>query len=285
MIVRPGYNPLKRLNSGTLQAAVLFLLMAIAAAASGAQTLRVEGLEFERVLVFGSAQVEVSQGDEPLLLMQGREEDLQKQPFFVKGDVLVLGRTQKGARRDFKGLKFKLTVRDLSQVELKGSGEIYVKPLQVRDFFASVDGSGDIKLFEVVGRDIKIHLGGSGDIQAVRVEAETLRVVLSGSGDIALGDFSARELELTLNGSGDISLNESGSADIAEINLVGSGDIDLEGLSVDGAEVNIMGSGDIDLGDVLSLEANILGSGDVTYMGNPEIEQSTLGSGSLRRRD
>jgi hypothetical protein len=262
------------------------MVLALVAMPLMAETQRVEGLEFERVLVHGSVKVEISQGDETELLMRGDQDQLEKQPFFVKGDTLVLGKSLKYKRDNFHNVKYKLTVVDLQHLQLNGSGEIYVKPLQTLDLYVSLEGSGDIKLFELRGRDITLQASGSGDIQAADLQAEELRAVLSGSGDIHIGELSVKNMTVTLNGSGDISVDGTGVAETLDANVVGSGDIDLKKLDAMEVQVNIVGSGTVSTGHVeKELDVNVMGSGDVYYSGDPEISQSTLGSGDLHRRD
>ena len=114
---------------------LLLLSLLPVLAASAAETRRVEGLEFDNILVYGSVEVEISQGDAVVLQLRGDEDDLDKQPFFVDDrKTLVLGRSgaEKGDR--FGGVKYRLTVVELKHVELFGSGEVYVKPVQVGDF-------------------------------------------------------------------------------------------------------------------------------------------------------
>jgi len=262
------------------------MVLALVAVPAMAETQRVEGLEFERVLVHGSVKVEIAQGDVVELLIRGDQDLLDKQPFFVKGDTLVLGKSPNHKRENFHDVKYKLTVVDLKHLQLNGSGEVYVKPLQTLDLYVSLEGSGDIKLFELRGRDITLQGSGSGDIQAAELHGQELDVVLSGSGDIHIGELSVKSMTVTLNGSGDISVEDHGVAETLDANVVGSGDIDLKQVDAMDVQINIVGSGTVSTGLIeRELDVNVMGSGDVYYSGDPEISQSTLGSGDLHRRD
>ena len=246
---------------------------------------RVSGLTFEKVLVVGPVEVEIEQGPESQLVLRGGEDDLEKQPFFLNGDVLVLGRSKTHRKESFRDVQFKVTASSLRQLQVDGSGTVFVKPLNVRDFLASVAGSGELKMFGLAGEDVRLAVDGSGDLQVVDLSAKDLRVVLSGSGDIAIGQLVGSEVEVSLRGSGDITVSKPGEVEMLEMNLVGSGDIDLSAVNAATAEVNIMGSGDASVGTVLELEVNIVGSGDVVYRGDPELDRNVLGSGDLRRVD
>jgi hypothetical protein len=205
----------------------LFVLSSLLLATVGhADTQRVEDLEFQRILVHGSTTVEITQGEDELLQLRGSSKDLEKQPFFLDGDTLVLGQSKAHPGKSFSDVKFKLTVARLEHLQLTGSGEVYVKPLEARDLHVSVEGSGEMKLFGVNGQDVTLIVSGSGEIQVVELVAQQLQIVLSGSGEIQLGKLSAQEIEASVNGSGDIVVQDAGSADSVEINIVGSGDVD-----------------------------------------------------------
>ncbi len=259
----------------------LFLLCALLLSLpSRAETLQVDGLDFGRILVHGNADVEVRQGDEAELMIRGKDSDLEQHPFFQNGDTLVLGRNQQH-RSNFGNLKFKVTVVNLEQLQLHGSGDVYVKPLVVEDLYVSVDGSGDIKLFGVRGRSLILKVSGSGDIQAVALDAEEVKLVVSGSGDLQIGELHAERIKASLSGSGNIGVEDGGAAIELDINIVGSGGIDFEAISARTASVNIVGSGTVIVDVADELDVNIMGSGEVICHGSPDISQSILGSGEV----
>ncbi len=259
----------------------LFLLCALLLSLpSRAETVQVHGLDFGRILVHGSVDVEVSQGDEPELVIRGKNSDLEQHPFFTDGDTLVLGRNQQH-HSNFGNLKFKVTVANLEQLQLHGSGDVYVKPLVVEDLYVSVDGSGDIKLFGVRGRSLILKVSGSGDIRAVTLDAEEVKLVVSGSGDLQIGELHAEWVKASLSGSGDIGVENGGTVMEMDINIVGSGAIDFEAVSARIASVNIVGSGTVTLDVADELDVNIMGSGEVMCHGSPDVSQSVLGSGEV----
>jgi hypothetical protein len=261
----------------------LALALLLMTASARAETQRVEGLEFQRVEVFGDVQVEIQQGDANELRLRGDSDELAMEPFYVSGKTLVLGRSNSHPDENFSDIKYKLTLTDLRYLGLKGSSEVYIKPLHSQELHVVIEGSGDIKAHELRGGDISLLVAGSGDIQVANLEAGDLRLVLTGSGDIHLGQLTALEVDAALKGSGDISLQKSGRADTIEVNIAGSGDADFSGLSATVAEFNIVGSGTGRVGEVEALEVNILGSGDVYYRGEPDLERAVLGSGDLHQ--
>ena len=250
------------------------------------ESLRVSGLAFKKLLVVGPVEVKIERGGESELVVRGDSDDLEKQPFFLDGDVLVVGRSRTHRGEEFRNLKFRLTAESLKQLKVQGSGEVYVEPLDVRDFLASVEGSGDLKMFGLQGESVGMAVEGSGEIQIVKLSAKSLKLVCSGSGDIAVGRLVGEDVDVSVRGSGDIVVSEPSDLDTVEINLVGSGDVDLHAVNAQQAVINVMGSGDASIGEVQELEVNIIGSGDVKYRGEPDhLERTILGSGELHRLD
>ncbi len=261
------------------------LLAGCLALPAAADTQRVEGLSVDRVIVKGSVEVEISQGDDEVLLIKGSEKQLAKQPFYVDDDTLILGASRDDRKADFGGVKYKLTLSQLERLQLKGSGEVFVRPMDADEFYAAVEGSGDIKLFDVKADRATLQVSGSGDVQAAELVASEVRLVLSGSGDIHLKTLKAEETDASVNGSGDMSLQGEGATHLLELNIVGSGDIDFRELNAHTIEINIVGSGTARVGASEELDVTIMGSGDVVYGGRPDIDQSIMGSGSVTSAD
>ena len=143
---------------------------------------------------------------------------------------------------------------------------------------------------------------GIDGVATVRITMPSPRaLMLAGSGGIAaqtLADraeidiagsgrvdvASVRASRLEVNVAGSGSTGVAGTAESLELNIVGSGQADLGELKVDAAEVNIMGSGSGEFASDGQIEANVMGSGTVTVSGNAECKINAMGSGSLRCR-
>ena len=277
----------------SLPAALAFLLLAgslVALQALAADTRRVEGLDFDAIAVLGSVAVEIEQGPATVLKMRGSAEDLDRGPFHLRGDRLVLGANPQHRRHDFSDVKFRVELPRLRLLQLQGSGDVYLRPFDLRaadgDLRVSLDGTGDIRIYGITARILKMKVKGSGDIRAVDVEVDGVEAVVAGSGDLYLKHLAAAEGSFVVTGSGDIAVVESGTVERLELNIVGSGDIDLRAVEARSAEVNVVGSGAAGLGRVReSVNCSILGSGDVRFDGDPRVESVQLGSGDCRSRD
>jgi len=138
----------------------------------------------------------------------------------------------------------------------------------------------------------------------IRATISSLHLIaISGSGDAETeGIFNnVDDLEIDISGSGDIDLELGQNIDEIEVKIAGSGNVDLSGIG-NSADIKIAGSGKInnfDL-DVLNsnidmsgsgeanvsvsekLEVKITGSGNVCYMGQPQVDSEITGSGKLK---
>jgi len=125
-------------------------------------------------------------------------------------------------------------------------------------------------------------------------------VSLVGSGDIDTKDtITASNLEINVTGSGDMDLDIStnsleakitgsgdmdlaGSTENLEVSVTGSGDFDGTDLQAQNTEASVSGSGDIDVVAKNSIKARVHGSGSISYSGNPaKSDTKAFGSGSI----
>ncbi|MEQ8800414.1 GIN domain-containing protein [Haliea sp.] len=275
---------------GILRVAAVFVLAALLLAlprlalAEAAGVQRVEGLDVDEVVVHGSFEVEIRQGEKPELLLRGRPGDLEPLPFHVRERTLVLGRPAGADSSRGRDVQFKLTLPTLARLQLLGSADVFVRPFTTPALTVIVDGSGDVRLYNLATDSARFDMRGSGDVQAARVDAGAMHLSLSGSGDIHLGTVVTERMQAVVNGSGDISSDNGSRSGSTEISIVGSGEVNFAGLDSDRAEINIVGSGTARIGEIGELDATIIGSGDIHYRGDPDIDQTLFGSGRLQRK-
>ena len=274
----------------TPRALLFAVALMTASVMAGEEARLVKGLDFRRIDVLGSVSVKISQGDKPMLKMWGDPKTLDRDPFYLRGDRLILGMNPANRKASFSNVKFLVELPDLRELRLRGSGEVYVKPFELSGaegvFECSLEGSGDIRLFSIDARKVELRVNGTGDIKAVDTRADLLDATVAGTGDLFFGHAKAREAAFVVTGSGDIAVVEGGSADVVEASVVGSGDISMKTFSAGYAEVRVVGAGSVNLGEVSeSVDCSILGSGDVRFDGKPQVDSVQLGAGECRSRD
>ena len=105
-------------------------------------------------------------------------------------------------------------------------------------------------------------------------------VYASGTGDIQVEGVSGDKLQVVQKGTGDIRVN--GRVNRVEVQLMGSGDIELDELQADSAKVQLNGSGDVEVQASKALQVDLRGAGDVKVRGNPSSRQiSNIGAGDI----
>jgi hypothetical protein len=128
------------------------------------------------------------------------------------------------------------------------------------------------------------HHGLGGNDVVVEASVPKLTAIeASGSGDIDADGIDTEAFEVRSNGSADIAL--AGTAGRLSVDLAGSGDADLAGLTAREARVALGGSGGVDVRADERLDVDVDGSGDVRYHGTPALTQHVDGSGKLSRAD
>lgn len=105
-------------------------------------------------------------------------------------------------------------------------------------------------------------------------------VRLSGSGTILIDGHELEALAVALPGAGTIT--GAGTVTTLEVDLAGSGDIDLGELVARDATVALSGSGTVLVHVTGALEADVSGTGSVTYTGDPDsVDREISGAGSV----
>ncbi|TKC07464.1 GIN domain-containing protein [Pedobacter frigoris] len=159
------------------------------------------------------------------------------------------------------------------KVELKGSDNLISK------FVTQVEGEELILKYKDVnvnGDDLKIYI--------------TMPMVTSiktnGSSNCELsGDFAQQDKFIAkVYGAGNITVYGNLRANIAEAEVLGSGNISIEKVLSKGGEFKISGSGNITAAVSEKLNAKISGSGNVYYIGTPDLTTAYTGSGRVIKK-
>ncbi len=214
---------------------------------------------FDSVSLEGSGNVYVKQGKTESLTIEADDNILPLLDTSVTGSELVLGMKPGQSITPSKPIVYRLTVKDLNSISLKGSGNFDVEPAQ--------------------SKDMKVSLFGSGDINMKGLDADSLSINLSGSGNITIEKIAVKTIDTIVNGSGNVNLE--GKSDSQTIRVNGSGNYIAGDLETASADVTIPGSSDVTVWVKDNLKAQVSGSGNVKYYGNPTIDQSGTGSGKL----
>ena len=217
---------------------------------------------FERIEISGSPNVVYTQADTFGVRLEGPEKMVENMMTEVKDRTLfVYNKGRVNLKVGFVNLnwgdKDDVTVYvsspDLIGVRVSGSGDFVSRELIDTDNMEFVlRGSGDIDVQDVVCDRCRVEVVGSGDLDVKNLESRNVSVTLVGSGDIDLNLHRVNDTNIGLRGSGDINVNFNNDCGSVDCQLNGSGDINLSG-RVSRFHMEKHGSGDIDI-DNLSIE-------------------------------
>ena len=211
----------------------------------------------------GSFDVVIKQGATQSVTATGHPNIIDLLKTSVSGDMWLID-LDANCLRNYQ-LTIHITIPDLKQVILSGSGNIDVKPfIAQEDLAIDLDGSGNITLESFDGQgNLSIHLHGSGNITLgdLKGDIQRMTALIDGSGNL-IGDMGATVQDL-------------------DIRIEGSGNYGGFGLATEQCSIRIEGSGDVEVTVNNSLDVQIIGSGDVRYKGRPTITQNITGSGRI----
>ena len=191
--------------------------------------------------------------------------------------------------RDLKGFE---------KIEVNGSPTVYYT--QADSFSVKVTGPEnyiEYIMTELDGKTLVIrnrgkvgmvnfHVSADNDVAVYVTSPDLVSVALNGSGDfISKQRVDTDNMDINLRGSGDIEIADL-LCDRCDINLIGSGDINMKRLETRGATATLIGSGDIDLklNNVLNTLLAVKGSGDISAdfaNGCKKLECELHGSGEI----
>ncbi|HSL42063.1 MAG TPA: head GIN domain-containing protein [Anaerolineales bacterium] len=218
------------------------------------QTIDVGG--FDQVTLEGSGNVHIEQGQTESLSVKMDDNLVRFLDIKVSGNELILGIKRGLDLNPSQTIVYNLTVKDLRNITLAGSGSFDIERLQLNDLRISLPGSGDIKIESLAAKELDIDLGGSGSITLDNINVKLIDTALRGSGDIELHGITKEE----------------------KVVVRGSGNYWAEDLQTKTAHVSIPGSADVTLWVTKELEIRINGSGDIQYYGQPVVYQAGSGS-------
>ncbi|MBL7793091.1 MAG: DUF2807 domain-containing protein [Saprospiraceae bacterium] len=197
-----------------------------------------------------------------------------------------------------------ITVPAFTGIDLRMSAKVFVR--QGDDFEVTVEGKQNI--IDELERDV--HSGvwrieidrctrDVGELNVFITMPDVTSLKISGSGEIiSENTLLVDDIDLDISGSGDmdlaleaddISSRISGSgtlllqglADELDLNVSGSGDLRAFDLALRTADINISGSGDVEVFVSELLIVRITGSGDVFFKGDPTLDVTITGSGRV----
>jgi hypothetical protein len=196
-------------------------------------------------------------------------------------------------------------VNDFTSIELECSADIFVS--QGASYSCTVETNENLHgyiLIDKDGKNLRIHSDKNlrADKMNIYITMPNVeKLVLSGSGNInGKNSFISDKLNLNISGSGNINMDKikvenliaeiDGSGNIklltgevkhAKYTISGSGKIEADKINAKDVDAEIEGSGNVYCYANDNLKADINGSGSVKYKGAPKTKFTVEGSGNV----
>lgn len=164
---------------------------------------------FDAIVVNGSSDMELTQGDAFSVLVRANEDVFQYLDYKVSDGKLILETVDKVNIRA-EEFNIYITLPCLKLLEVNGAADV------------------DLKNGYKSGEDLEVKVNGAGDFEFNGITVPELIFKLNGAGDIEAENLDVQNLDVTINGAGDIDL--SGKALKASFSVNGAGDIDARRL-------------------------------------------------------
>ena len=179
-------------------------------------------------------------------------------------------------------------VAAFSTIELTGSGDVIIE----QDGTESLSIEAEDNLLPNLTSDVSdgtLTLGTKEGVDLHHTQPVTCRVTVADlaglqlSGSGSLTAVGVITPAISIDISGSGDVTVDGTADSQTVTISGSGDYRARDLLSRNSSAEISGSGNVTVTVLDVLDATISGSGNATYAGNPQVSQDISGSGELRR--
>jgi len=263
---------------------LILVFLFVSANAQKRETRKVDS--FTKISFRFPGKLYLTQGSPQKVEVEGKKEILEELETEVEGGKLIIGK--EGSWFDWNWgnnddrINVYITVPNIEALSVSGSGDIVGQnTINANDLDLNVSGSGSLFLDIEAKGDVEADVSGSGDIE-LKGKCRRFDSDVSGSGKVDLNLSIAERADFGVSGSGKIMAD--GSAQEVKATISGSGKVLAANLVADRCEVRISGSGDVEINVKSELDANISGSGSVSYKGNPsKVNSHASGSGSVKR--
>jgi hypothetical protein len=181
--------------------------------------------DFSRIDYSISGDLEIIQGNNVGLMLEGDQKDLDKVTTEVENGALKV--YIKNHFSNIGKIKVYVTVVNLEEINISGSCKTTVKSgLKTEKMGIHISGSGNVDIPDLTAGMAEFHISGSGSIHAGGTIKGQLEVHISGSGSAKASELQATDVEVHISGSGSAEVNANSTL---ESRISGSGSVFYKG--------------------------------------------------------
>ncbi len=195
---------------------------------------------YNTINVSGSMDVFLEKGTEGNISITAEDNVQDRIVVESDGTTLTISMKNNTSLRNTKKIKITVPFEDLSEISLRGSGNVEGKDmLKSNSITLNIQGSGEIKV-SIEANSMDAQLNGSGDM-TLSGKVTDVEVKTTGSGNFEGKELNSENAQIYISGSGDSSIYAKNSL---KARIQGSGSIFCAGNPTSN-DVKIMGSGKV----------------------------------------
>jgi hypothetical protein len=156
---------------------------------------------FKEIELSGSGELVVEQTGTESLSIQAEDNLLPLITAEVTGDRLELGFRRGTNVRTTKPIIYHVTVKELTGLQLSGSGSGKLTQIESPRLVVRISGSGEVSISGKADKQ-EVHISGSGSYSAEHLASKDAEVDISGSGSATVD--VAEHLDAKISGSGSV---------------------------------------------------------------------------------
>ena len=183
--------------------------------------------DFERISLSGSGELTIIQGNEESLTVEAEDNVMSTIKTEVKGDTLYISQSSAWWRPlvPTKPVKFDLTMKEITGINISGSGTVDAASIEADVFNLDVSGSAEINIDSLTAETLEVDLSGSGEFN-LSGQVPTQKVDISGSGKYRAGELESEAVTLEVSGSGNATV---WATETLDVEISGSGKVEYYG--------------------------------------------------------
>ena len=183
---------------------------------------------FNAVELNGIGTLIIEQGDREALEITAEDNIMNHLRTEMSGSQLRLGVEEFVNIHPTEDIIYRLTVKNLSQIESSGLGKVESKKLVVENLTIEISGSGRVSLDNLQAKTLNLEISGLGDI-STNGSVKEQRVEISGAGNYNAPDLASEIAIVEISGTGNAILWVS---DQLDLELSGAGKVHYYGSPV-----------------------------------------------------
>jgi hypothetical protein len=159
---------------------------------------------FTQLDISGVGDVTIKQGDREGVTITTDENIQQYIETVNEGSKLSI-RTKEHSSISSSELKIEITIKDLTEMKVSGTGEVKTtSPLTLDNLTCRTSGTGNLA-FDFNCKKLNLKISGAGNV-TLKGKGDDVDIHMSGAGNLGAFDFTAQKLNAELSGMGNAEL-------------------------------------------------------------------------------